>query len=49
MINTDVAKWDFSRQEKYAIDWFNAHGFDGTIKKTICKQARLFYYERWSN
>lgn len=33
MINTDVAKWDFSRQEKYAIDWFNAHGFDGTIKK----------------
>lgn len=33
MIDTSKAKWDFSKQEKYAIDWFNTHEFDGAIEK----------------
>lgn len=31
MINTIKAKWDFSPEEKYAIKWFNDHGFDGEL------------------
>lgn len=33
MIDVSAAKWDLSNEEKYAIKWFNAHGFDGTLDK----------------
>ena len=33
MIDTSRAKWDLSKQEQYAIEWFTANGFVGEIKK----------------
>lgn len=33
MINTSGAKWDFSKTEKFAVEWFNDHGFEGEIVK----------------
>ena len=33
MINISNAKWDFSKEEKYVINWFNKNGFDGKIVK----------------
>lgn len=33
MIDISNAKWDFSKEEKYVIDWFNRNGFDGEIIK----------------
>jgi len=33
MISISNAKWDFSKEEKYVIDWFNKNGFDGKIVK----------------
>ena len=33
MIDTSNAKWDFSKEEKYAIQWFNENGYDGRIIK----------------
>lgn len=41
MIDTSKAKWDFSKQEKYAIDWFNTHGFDGIIERQYV--SKLFF------
>ena len=33
MIDTSNAKWDFSKEENYAIQWFNDNGYDGNIIK----------------
>ena len=33
MIDTSNAKWDFSKEEKYVINWFNKNGFSGKIVK----------------
>lgn len=33
MIDTNNAKWDLSKQEQYAIEWFTTNGFVGEIKK----------------
>ena len=33
MIDTSNAKWDFSKEEKYVIRWFNDNGYDGKILK----------------
>lgn len=33
MIDTLNAKWDFSKEEKYVIQWFNDNGYDGKIIK----------------
>lgn len=33
MIDVSNAKWDFSKEEKYAIQWFNENGYDGRIIK----------------
>lgn len=33
MIDTSNAKWDFSKEEKYAINWFNKNEFSGKIVK----------------
>lgn len=41
MIDTKSAKWDFSKQERYAINFFNAHGFDGELKKQ-CISKTIF-------
>lgn len=33
MIDTSNAKWEFSKEEKYVIQWFNDNGYDGRIIK----------------
>ena len=33
MINLDKHEWTFSKGEKYAFRWLEAHGFDVTIEK----------------
>lgn len=33
MIDTSNAKWDFSKEEKYVINWFNKNGFSAKIVK----------------
>lgn len=47
MIDTSKAKWDLSKEEKYAVKWLDKHGFSGSLKKqyisktkfTICKDG----------
>ena len=31
MIDISNAKWDFSKEENFAIQWFNNNGYDGKI------------------
>ena len=33
MIDTSNAKWELSQGEKYAIQWFEEHGFEGTLNR----------------
>lgn len=33
MIDISKAKWDFSKEEKYAIKWLEDNGFEGRIEK----------------
>ena len=33
MIDTSNAKWDFSKEEKFAIKWFEENGYSGRIIK----------------
>ena len=33
MIDTSKAKWELSKGEKYAIQWFEEHGFEGTLDR----------------
>ena len=33
MIDTSNAKWDFSKEEKFAIKWFEENGYNGKIIK----------------
>lgn len=41
MINTDKAKWDLSKEEKYAIKWFNENGFDGELVKQYISKTKF--------
>ena len=33
MIDTSKAKWELSKEEKYAIQWLEEHGFEGTLDR----------------
>lgn len=47
MIDITKQKWNFSKEEKYAIKWLNEHGFSGELKKqyisktvfSVCKDG----------
>ena len=41
MIDTSNAKYEFSKEEEYAIKWFNENGFDGKIDKQLQTKTRL--------
>lgn len=53
MIDTTKQKWDFSKEEKYAINYLNKHGFSGELKKqyisktvfSICKDGMQDSFE----
>ena len=42
MIDISSAKWDFSKEEKYAIQWFNENGYDGRIIKQYIILVKQF-------
>lgn len=33
MVDTSRAKWDLSKEELYAVQWFNENGFSGELVK----------------
>ena len=41
MINTSNVKYEFSKEEEYAIKWFNENGFDGKIDKQLQTKTRF--------
>lgn len=45
MIDTANAKWDFSKEEKYVIKWFNDNGFNGKIIKQYVSKT-IFEIEK---
>lgn len=45
MIDTTNAKWDFSKEEKYVIKWFDDNGFKGKIIKQYVSKT-IFEIEK---
>lgn len=45
MIDTTNAKWDFSKEEKYVIKWFNDNGFNGKVIKQYVSKT-IFEIEK---
>lgn len=41
MIDTSNAKWDLSKEEKYAVKWFNNNGFDGELDKQLLSKTKF--------
>ncbi len=41
MIDTSNVKYEFSKEEEYAIKWFNKNGFDGKIDKQLQTKTRF--------
>ena len=37
MLDLSKVKWDMSPEEKYAVKWFNDHGFDGEVQQLLSK------------
>lgn len=45
MIDVSNAKWDFSKEEKFVIEWFDNHGFNGKILKQYVSKT-IFQVEK---
>ena len=45
MIDTSKKKWDLSKEEKYAIKWFEENGFNGTLEKQYISKT-IFTIEK---
>lgn len=45
MIDTSGAKWDFSKEEKYAIEWLNKNEYNGKIVKQYISKT-IFEIEK---
>ncbi len=45
MIDISNAKWDFSKEEKFVIEWFNKHDFEGKIVKQYVSKT-IFQIEK---
>lgn len=45
MIDTSNAKWDFSKEEKFAIKWFEENGYSGRIIKQYISKT-IFEIEK---
>lgn len=39
MIDVSNAKWDFSKEEKFVIKWFNEHDFTGKLEKQFVSKT----------
>ena len=45
MIDISKQKWDFSKEEDFAIKWFNENGFDGKLEKQYVSKS-IFSIEK---
>lgn len=45
MIDISKQKWDFSKEEKFVIKWFDENGFDGTLEKQYVSKT-IFSIEK---
>lgn len=45
MIDVSGAKWDFSKEEKFAIEWLNDNGFSGKLEKQYVSKT-IFTIEK---
>ena len=45
MIDTSNAKWDLSKEERYAVRWFEKNGFSGKIEKQYITKT-IFIVEK---
>ena len=45
MIDISKQKWDFSKEEEFAIKWFNENGFDGKLEKQYVSKT-IFSIEK---
>ena len=41
MIDISKAKWEFSKEVEYAINWFNENGYDGTLDKQYMSKTKF--------
>jgi len=41
MTDLSNAKWDFSKEEKYAISWFEEHNFSVTLEKQYISKTKF--------
>lgn len=41
MIDISNAKWDLSKEEQYAVKWFNDNGFDGKLDKQFLSKTKF--------
>ena len=49
MIDTSNAKWDFSKEEKFAIKWFEENGYNGKIIKQYISKTIFEISKEWNN
>lgn len=40
-IDTSKAKWDLSKEEQYAIEWFEQNGFEGELVKQYISKTKF--------
>lgn len=45
MIDTSNAKWNLSKEESFAVEWFNDNGFSGKIEKQFVSKT-IFCVEK---
>lgn len=41
MIDVSAAKWDLSKEEHYAVKWFDKNGFDGKLVKQFLSKTKF--------
>lgn len=41
MIDISNAKWELSKEEQYAVKWFNDNGFDGKLDKQLLSKTKF--------
>lgn len=41
MLDTSRAQWEISKEEKYALDWFERNGFDAVLEKQFLSKTNF--------
>lgn len=41
MIDISNAKWDLSKEERYAVKWFEENGFSGALEKQYISKTKF--------